>query len=191
MTFLSVIWRHRIDGWTTQWIRNWLDGCTQRVVVNGSMAKWRPMTSGIPLGSVLQPALFNIFVSNMNSGIKCTLSKLVDDTKLCGAADVLEGSDAIQRDLDSLERWAHVNLTEFNKAKCKVLHMDQSNPKQSSCEERLLRAGVVHPGEEKAPGRPYCGLPVPEGAYKKAGGEILTRACSNRTRGNGFKLKGK
>jgi len=52
-----------------------------------------------------------------------------------------------------------------------------------------LRVGVVQPGEEKAAGRPYCGLPVPEEAYKKAGEGLFTRACRKRTRSNGFKLK--
>ena len=71
--------------------------------------------SNIPQGSVLGPVLFNIFVV---SGIECALSKLADNIKLNGAADMLEGRDAIQRVLDRLERLVHANLMKFSKAKC-------------------------------------------------------------------------
>ncbi|GAB0180742.1 mitochondrial enolase superfamily member 1 [Grus japonensis] len=95
------------------------------------MSKGRPVTSGIPQRSVLGPALFNIFVSNIDSGIECTLSKFANDTKLRGVVDMLEGRGAIQRDLDRVERWAHVNLMKCNKAKCKVLHVGRHNPKHN------------------------------------------------------------
>ncbi|KAJ7402756.1 rna-directed dna polymerase from mobile element jockey-like [Pitangus sulphuratus] len=65
----------------------------------------------------------------MDSGIECTHSRFADDTELCGAANTLEKRDAIQRDPDRLERWAHVSLKKSSKAKCKVLHLGQGNTK--------------------------------------------------------------
>lgn len=59
--------------------------------------------------------LLNIFVNDLEEGIRCTLAKYDDDTKLSGKVEMLERRPILHDDPDRLEERANKNLMEFSK----------------------------------------------------------------------------
>ena len=65
------------------------------MVVHDSVSGWRLVMNSVPQGSVLGLVLFDI-------SMECALGKFADDTKLCSAANMPEGQDAMQTDPNRL-----------------------------------------------------------------------------------------
>ncbi|CAM5144514.1 unnamed protein product [Natator depressus] len=110
-----------------RWIRNWLKGRLQWVLLKGELSGWREVTSGVPQGSVLGPILFNLFITDLGTKSGSVLIKFADDTKLGGIANLEKDRDILQEDLDDLVNWSNSNKMKFNSEKCKVMHLGINN----------------------------------------------------------------
>ena len=84
-------------------------GCSQSVVINGSMTRWGPVMSSFPWCLPWDLYSFNIFINNIDDGTERTLSKFPDDTKQRGTDNKAEGINS--------KGGPNVNLMRFNKAK--------------------------------------------------------------------------
>ncbi|RMC06747.1 hypothetical protein DUI87_16193 [Hirundo rustica rustica] len=157
-TLLDKLAARGLDRSTLRWVRNWLDGRAQRVVVNNAASSWgqAPVVS---LRGLCWGQLCSIFLLMTWMKAWSLISKFVDDTKVGVCVNLLEGQRALQKDLEQLDGWAESNKMKFNKSKCQVLHFGHNNTLQcyrlgtvwsdSAQEERDL--GMLVTAAEKVP----------------------------------------
>lgn len=127
MRLLARLEEIGITGKLLDWIREWLNGRKQRVVINGKASKWIEVDSGVPQGSILGPSLFIIFINGIDEGILSDILKFADDTKLFGKVGSSESREKLQEDLRVLCEWSMKWQMKFNTDKCKVMHIGAQN----------------------------------------------------------------
>ena len=125
---LQKLEAHGIVGNILDWIRCWLTGRRQRVVLNGEVSLWSKVSSGVPQGSVLGPVLFLVYINDLDLGINGTIYKFADDTKLFKEVTCVQEVTEMQEDIRALECWSEKWQMEFNTGKCKVMHLGHNNP---------------------------------------------------------------
>ena len=135
-----------IGGKVLAWIKAWLSGRKQRVVLNGHASDWLPVLSGVPQGSVLGPLLFVVFINDIDSALNLDLStifKFADDTKVLRVVNNDDDRAGFQQDIDSLFAWSQEWQMLFNADKCKVLHFGKNNQGFSYTMGGYAPAGTV------------------------------------------------
>ncbi len=90
---------------------------------------WASVTSGVPLGSVLGPALFIIYIKDIDVGLNNFISKSVDDTKIGNS--MVDDRDRLnlQVNLRKISQWSKRWEMAFNVNKCYILHVCTRNQK--------------------------------------------------------------
>ena len=122
LRLISKLQSYGINGNLLTWIKNFLIGRQQRVVLNGSSSRWVNVTSGVPQGSVLGPLLFILYVNDITDGLQSTLEMFADDSKLYRIIQTPQDVNILQEDLNFISNWSRLWLLKFNTLKCTVIH---------------------------------------------------------------------
>jgi hypothetical protein len=117
--------------WFVAWVAAYLDDRKQCVKISNSTSQLKVVRSGVPQGSVIGPALFTFYATDLlpNSN-NSTFIKYADDT--CIVMRIPKGEDpvpVIHNEINRVEEWSKENFLELNKQKTKCMAMGYSKHK--------------------------------------------------------------
>ena len=131
---LHKIKKLRIKGKLGRWLKNFLEGRRQVVLVDRVKSKWSEIVSGIPQGSVLGPILFLIYISDIGEDLTAKTLVYVDDTKVKQKVNTEEDVEKLQKELEKLDKWAKSNNMNFNGKKLQVVRYGPNEELKNSTE---------------------------------------------------------
>ena len=120
---LSKLERYGVVGPTLQWIADFLKARTQVVVVDGEESDVAGVTSGVPQGTVLGPALFLVYINDLVNNIReSKMSSFADDTKISRSIEFERDITLLQDDLNKVIQWSIENNMGLHEDKFEVLN---------------------------------------------------------------------
>jgi len=119
---LKKLHKYGIRGNLHRWLQSFLSDRTQHVVIDGVSSTKTKVVSGVPQGTVLGPLLFLLYVNDIFDAVKNALLKLfADDSKMQRIIHSLFDHELLQKDMESVTKWATSNNMELNINKFQLL----------------------------------------------------------------------
>ena len=116
---------------------SFLEGRTQKVVVEGASSDPSPVKSGVPQGSVLGPLLFLLFINDLAEHTSSTVRLFADDCVMYKPVKTIQDCEVLQKDLDQLHQWEKRWQLRFNARKCNIMRATHAKKKQLLYEYKL------------------------------------------------------
>jgi hypothetical protein len=116
-----------IQGSLANWLKDFLTGRSQRVVVGSSHSGFSPVVSGVPQGSVLGPLLFLIFINDLQLTSPCPMYKFADDVKVHSTCIDEADRSKLNSAVSELENWSSRWQLPLAPSKCSVFHIGRRN----------------------------------------------------------------
>ena len=111
-----------IRGNLLTWFQNYLSNRQQRVVLHNTNSDWKPISAGVPQGSILGPLLFLIYINDIVNDISSAIRIFADDTCLfIEVDDRVRTANLLDADLSAIDAWAKQWIVAFPPAKTKSL----------------------------------------------------------------------
>ena len=131
---LTKLYHIGIQGQVLEWVKSFLTNRVMQVSVKGQKSRSRPVTSGVPQGSVLGPLLFLIYVNHIASKLACKYKVFADDLKMYASVDrhsnqlIQEDYEAlVQSDINTLHNTSQSWGLHINTDKCAVLRFSRGH----------------------------------------------------------------
>ena len=115
-----------IGGSLLLWLKSFLLGKFQTVVLNESVSQWSGVTSGVPQGSILGSLHFLLYINDIAEAIQSELGVFADDTKIFSITRSIRDVTKLQRDLINMQEWNGIWLLNLNLEKCKGMHIGKN-----------------------------------------------------------------
>ena len=174
---MSKMRHYGVNGQIHNWIRAFLSGRTQSVIVGGESSGYVPVTSGVPQGTVLGPLLFLCYINDLPASVRSQIRLFADDCLLYRQIKSLKDHAILQEDLNFLEEWAVRWQMKFNFKKCYVMKIHRA---------RLCKGGSYTFCDsilEQVKHSPYLGVMLSEDA---SWGEHVDRTVKKANSTLGF-----
>ena len=111
-----------VRGQLLEWIKSYLRGREQRVVLEGQCSEWKVIGAGVPQGSVLGPLFFLIYINDIVSGLSSHSYLYADDTTLFETVENrFVSADRLNSDLSKIIEWSNKWKVTMNPSKSRCI----------------------------------------------------------------------